>query len=145
MTKNYTQFSKRSLISERDVLAIRERFHTLGYSVRQIASNLNLAKSTVHDIITGKTWSHVPNPVTVYKNYNVYPDGRVWSNRSNQFMTQKLNKEGVITVELTINGNRKTVSVASLVARAFHNSKSTKLSYADGDKTNVHFTNIVTR
>ena len=143
MTKNYTHFSKRSLITENDVLTIRRVANKS--SVREIAANYDIPKSTVHDIITRKTWNHVPNPVTIYKNYSIYPDGRVWSNKSNQFMTQKLNREGVVTVELSVNGTRKTISVATLVAKAFHNSKSTKLSYVDGDKTNVHFTNITVR
>lgn len=143
MTRNYTQHSKRSGVSERDVLDIRSLSTTR--SVRQIASDLNIPKSTVHDIITGKTWSHVPEPVTVYKNYSIYPDGRVKSIKSGQYMSTKMNREGIITVELTVNGSRKTISVAALVAKAFLNSKSSKLRYADEDKTNVHFTNIVTR
>lgn len=143
MTRNYTQHSKRSGVSERDVLDIRSLSATR--SVRQIASDLNIPKSTVHDIITGKTWSHVPEPVTVYKNYTIYPDGRIKSNKVGQFMSTKMSRDGSLTVELTVNGNRKTISVATLVAKAFLKSKSSKLSFADGDKTNVHFTNIVTR
>lgn len=143
MSKSYFQHSPRSGLSDSDVLDIRAASATS--SIRQIAKYMDVPKSTVHDIISGKTWSHVPNPVLVHKNYSVFPDGRVWSNKTNQFLIKKLNKDGTLTVDITINGTKKTTTVAALIAKAFYNSKSTKLTYVDGDKTNVHFTNITIR
>ena len=142
-SQNYVSHSTRSGLSDSDVLDIR--LASRSTSVRNIARQMTLPKSTVHDIISGKTWGHVPNPVVVYRNYSVFPDGRVWSNKSNKFLTSKLNRNGTLTVEVTVNGSRKTVQVATLVARAFLGSRGSRLNYKDGDRTNVHFTNLRSR
>jgi hypothetical protein len=146
MSRNYVKYSSRSMLSDSDVIDIRRDADSAeNFSVRELAAKHAVPKSTVHDILTGKTWSHVPNPVTVYKNYSIFPDGRVWSNKTSKFLQAKMAKSGTLSVELQVNGTRQTVPVASLVAKAFLGKKSTKLSFVDGDSTNVHFTNIAAR
>lgn len=146
MSNSYVTYSSRSGLTDSDVLDIRVAAKTS--SVRSVARSFATPKSTVQDIVSGKTWGHVPNPrvLNSLKNYTIYPDGRVWSNKTNKFLSTKLDKAGSLSVELVANGKRKSFSVASLVARAFSGKKSvSKVSYRDGDSTNVHFTNLVTR
>jgi hypothetical protein len=147
MSRNYLNFSKRSGLSDTDVIDIRLAYLTDKISVRNLAAHYFVPKSTIHDIIVYKTWNHVPEPVKLkqYKDYSVFPDGRILSNKTKKFLSTKMDRSGTLNVDLTVAGKRKSVSVASLVAKAFLGSKSTKLTYRDEDKTNVHFTNIVTR
>lgn len=142
MSRNYIRYSNRSGLGDSDILDIRLAASIETNSVRDIAREMGLPKSTVHDIITGKTWSHVPSPVTLYKNYSIFPDGRIWSTKAGKFLAIRMNKSGALNVEIQVNGTRKTVPVASLVAKAFHGKTSAKISFIDGDNTNIHFTNI---
>ena len=55
-----------------------------------------------------------------YYNYDVYEDGRIWSNKSNIFLKQRLDKDGYQTVGLWIkNVKRKTYSVHRLMGELF--------------------------
>ena len=55
-----------------------------------------------------------------YYDYDVYEDGRVWSNKSNIFLKQRLDKDGYQTVGLWIkNVKRKTYSVHRLMGELF--------------------------
>jgi len=55
-----------------------------------------------------------------YYDYDVYEDGRIWSNKSNIFLKQRLDKDGYQTVGLWIkNVKRKTYSVHRLMGELF--------------------------
>ena len=55
-----------------------------------------------------------------FGDYDVYTDGRVWSNKSNKFLKQRLDKDGYQTVSMCIkNVKRKTYSVHRLMGVVF--------------------------
>lgn len=145
ISKNYVSYSSRTGLYDSDVMDIR--LLAAKKSIRNIASSLGIPKSTIHDIVIGKTWSHVPTPkiLNQLKNYTIFADGRVWSNRTSKFLSPKMDKLGHVNVELIIDGKRQAHSVALLVAKAFLGKKGNKISFRDKDVSNVHFTNILTK
>ena len=54
-----------------------------------------------------------------YYNYDVYEDGRVWSNKSNKFLKQNLDTDGYYCIGLTINKKRTTYTVHRLLGMVF--------------------------
>lgn len=142
---NYRQNSTRSTLTDSNVLDIRRLSGQV--SERQLATQFNIHRKTVYNIANNKTWRHVPQPKTItsFKNYTIYPDGRVWSNASNQFMKQTQRASGENTVKLRNGSQSKTFAVSELVARAFLGTRKRNLQiqYADGNPSNNHFQNIV--
>lgn len=140
---NYLKYSEASGLTDSEVMQIRYEWHSdPSTSIRKISQKYNRPRSTVGDIIAGRTWTHVPDAqeMTSLKNYVVFADGRIYSYKSKKFLTHKITNDGV-TVRVVVNGKQKDVSVASVVAKAFHGS-SKKLTYVDGNPHNVHFTNL---
>lgn len=146
MSKSYVRVSPQSGISDSQVLDIRRLF-AAGFTKSDIADSFGVDRKTVYNIVNGNSWTHVPSPRQIgnFSNYEVYPDGRVWSRGSSRFVTSRTRKDGSVTVELRSGDRRQTVEVAMLVARAFVNSKVrtvNSISFRDGDSENTHFANL---
>lgn len=58
-------------------------------------------------------------PVTDYPDYLVYEDGRIWSRKTNKFLSPTPNKAGYKSVELFNETGSKRILVHRLVANAF--------------------------
>lgn len=143
---SYRRNSYRSSLTDTDVSNIRLQAMS-GYNESEIAEINGVHRKTVYNILQNRTWKHVPEPRTPYgfKDYLVFPDGRVYSQRSRDFISTSSRADGTPVVRVQRSGgNRVTVPVASLVARAYHGSRSDSpnISYADGNPSNTHFTNI---
>ena len=54
-----------------------------------------------------------------FGDYDVYTDGRVWSNKSNRFLKQKMNRYKYMEVSLRINKKRINKSVHRLLGELF--------------------------
>jgi len=139
----YRRFSTQTALRDSDVLDIRKLLAE-NYTETSIAQKFGIARKTVYNIAQGKTWTHVPAPKAVrgFPSYTVYPDGRVWSVASNQFMATKTRVTGERFVDLRSSGKRQSMPVSLLVARAFLNSRSSIVNYIDDDRSNAHVSNL---
>ena len=139
--ENYLRRSPKSNLTDSDVIDIRITAEAEGLTAQSIADRYNIDRTTAGRIITNRSWSHVPSPKTV-GNYSIYPDGRIFSNSNGRFLRTSTAKDGMTYVEMTTNGSRERVSVASLVAKAFLGTKSKNISFINGDTSDTHFTNL---
>lgn len=142
---NYIRHSTQTGLTDSDVLDMRTRAQRDGTTATSIAETYGIDRTTAGRIITGRTWSHVPAPKQIgkYTNYSIYPDGRVYSKSSGRFIQTTIGKDGIGYVELRTGGERAKFVVAELVAKAFLGTKSKKISFANGDGADAHFTNLV--
>lgn len=117
-----------------------------GQSHKHIADKMGLHRKTVYNIVEGNTWNHVPTPVRAYgyPDYLVFPDGRIYSPISGQFISSTERSSGPVVRIKNSGGKRVTIPVSTLVARGYYGSKSSspKITYRDGNPQNTHFTNI---
>ena len=131
-----------SVVSDIRLAAMR------GVSTSEIARATGVHRKTVYNILEGNTWSHVPEPARAYgyKDYLVFPDGRVYNPTTDTFLTttERASGEPVVRAR-TSSGKRVTTPVATLVANAYYGvrSKTPSVTYADGNPRNTHFTNII--
>ena len=58
-------------------------------------------------------------PVVGYKDYLIYPDGKVFSTKSNKFLKPNITPQGYKSVELFNNNGSKRLLIHRLVAQAF--------------------------
>lgn len=143
---SYKRVSNRTSLNDSIVSDIRLAA-LQGVSTSEIARVTGVHRKTVYNILEGNTWSHVPEPTRAYgfKDYLVFPDGRVYNPNTDAFLTTNERASGETTVRVrTSSGRRVTVPVATLVARAYHGSraKNPTVTYVDGNPQNTHFTNI---
>lgn len=142
----YRRNSSHSILNDSTVADIR-MMALRGESTAEIARTTGVHRKTVYNILEGNTWSHVPTPVRAYgfPNYLVFPDGRVYSPTSDQFITAtpRSNGEPVVRIKNS-SGKRVTTPVSTLVARGYHGTRARKpqVTYVDGNPSNTHFTNI---
>jgi hypothetical protein len=118
-----------------------------GLPQTQIAEQVGVHRKTVYDIVERNTWNHVPDPVRAYgyPDYLVFPDGRIYSSVSDQFITARQRSDGEQTVRIrNSRGQRVTTTVSALVARGYlgTRSRNPNVTYRDGNPSNTHFTNI---
>lgn len=138
----YIRQSAQTGLSDSDIIDMRVAAEREGLTATAIGERYGIDRTTAGRIITGRTWSHVPSP-KAQGNYVIYPDGRIFSKSAGRFMQPSVGKDGLKYVELRANGNREKVSVASLVAKAFLGTRSNKISFVNGNRSDVHFTNLV--
>lgn len=145
MQTNYIRASKQTMLTDSDVLDMRDAAAVGNVTSSEVAALYGIDPTTAARAIDGRSWSHVPSPKAIYNGkYSVYPDGRIRSNASKSFLTPRTGKDGTPTVQLTINGSRETTSVAYLVAKAFISPSlraTSKISFISG-QTDTHFTNL---
>ena len=81
-----------------------------------------------------------------YKNYEIYPDGRIWSNLRNKWMKPKANKSGYLQVNLVDNyGKKKRYTVHKIVYEAVSGKqipKGYEINHIDEMKDNNSITNL---
>ena len=81
-----------------------------------------------------------------YDNYDVYPDGRIWSYRKKKFLKPKTNKNGYQVVLLYDNeGNRKMYYLHRVVYEAVTSSpipSNMEINHRSEDKTSNMITNL---
>lgn len=80
-----------------------------------------------------------------YSNYRIYPDGRVYSEFYNKFVSPTYDTGKYLQVTLTDDfGNRKTIKVHRLVASAFlpNLDNLREINHKDFDKTNNNVSNL---
>ena len=58
-------------------------------------------------------------PIDGYPDYMVFPDGKIWSNKSNKYLKYSHTKKGYASVELFNENGSKRLLVHRLVAKAF--------------------------
>lgn len=143
---NYRKNSSHSILNDSKVADIR-LMAMRGLSQTEIAETVGIHRKTVYNILQNNTWNHVPEPVRPYgyPNYLVFPDGRVYSPTSDQFVSTKVRADGERVVRIkNSRGQRVTTPVSALVARGYLGvrSNSTRIRYLDGNPGNTHFTNI---
>lgn len=148
MQTNYVRASKQAMLTDSDILDMRDAAAVGNVTAAEVAALYGINPSTAARAMAGRSWSHVPSPRPIYKGkYSVYPDGRIRSNANKQFLTPRTGKDGIPTVQLTVNGSRETTSVAYLVAKAFISPSlrsTAKISFI-GDTSDTHFTNLSVR
>ena len=99
-------------------------------------------------------WEHYEQqiiciPIKNYEEYDLYPDGRVYSNKRNKFMKPKIitRKDGYkcIQVNLCKNGKAKLCIVARLLMQHFKPEewdKKLQVDHVDTDPTNNNLNNL---
>lgn len=78
-------------------------------------------------------------PIEGYEDYYIYNTGKVWSTKTNKFLSQKINSSGYAEVTLSKNGKPKYFRVNRLVALHFiPNNDTTKniVNHKDENKLN---------
>lgn len=145
MTTQYRTKSNKSQLTDSSVLDIRRLSGQV--PERALAKQFNIHRKTIYNIVNYKTWQHVPEPKTIasFKNYTIYPDGRVWSNASNKFMKLTTRASGENVVKLRNGSKSKTVAVSELVAKAFLGTRkrNIQVTYLDGNPSNSHHQNLL--
>lgn len=78
-------------------------------------------------------------------NYYITDDGKVWSEKTNRFLSTHLDKDGYVKVRLVSFDGRHTYSVHRLLLENFKpidNMDKLQVNHIDGDKTNNHLSNL---
>lgn len=103
------------------VVSIRMMREQEDRSVRNIAQELNLPKSTVGDVISRRTWGHIPEgePLNLNPAYTIYPNGAIWSDTKNNTITPVGPKQDRVRLYSTQAGTRMTMFVDDLLAEHF--------------------------
>lgn len=142
----YRKTSSHSGLTDSQVADIR-LMAMRGIPQTEIANAVGIHRKTVYNIVERNTWNHVPDPVRAYgyPDYLVFPDGRVYSSVSDQFITSRTRADGEKVVRIrNSSGVRVTTPVSTLVARGYlgTRSRNPNVTYRDGNPSNTHFTNI---
>lgn len=78
-------------------------------------------------------------------NYYITDDGKVWSERTNKYLSTHLDKDGYVKVRLVSFDGRHTYSVHRLLLENFKpvdNMDKLQVNHIDGDKTNNSLSNL---
>ena len=121
MTFDFNQpQSRHSTLTGSQVLDIR-RLRAEGLSDTDLAEQFNVSRKAIYNIVERHTWNQVPKPKTVrgFKDYTVYPDGRVFSKATGE-QINTINRASGPAVRLrTSGGARTTIGVCDLVKKGF--------------------------
>lgn len=118
---NFRKTSNQSTLTASDVLDIRRLHDTEGFNDAHLARIYNVSRKAIYNIVERKTWATVPNPVSVrgFSGYSVFPDGRVMSKATGEFLRTIERASGPAVRLRQANGSRKTIAVESLVSSGF--------------------------
>lgn len=83
-------------------------------------------------------------PIQDDKNYIIYSNGKVWSNKTNQFLKINKNHWGYSIVDLSINGQTKRKFIHRLVAETFipNPNNYETVNHIDENKSNNDISNL---
>lgn len=83
-------------------------------------------------------------PVLNYPDYEVYEDGRIWSNKTSKFLKPNFNKAGYESVELFNESGSKRILIHRIVATAFipNPHHYPQVNHIDENKHNNAVTNL---
>lgn len=83
-------------------------------------------------------------PIVGFDGYLVTEDGRVFSNKSNRFLSPSLNENGYLYVSLWQENKQHSFTVHRLVAQAYIPNPDDKpyVNHIDADRTNAHVSNL---
>ena len=59
MNAAFGEKSGRSVLTEKEVLAIREKYVPWKYSTTKLSKEYFVSRHNIHMIVTGKTWRHL--------------------------------------------------------------------------------------
>jgi hypothetical protein len=118
---NFNKESTRSGLTASDILDIRTLHDVHGKNDAMLGRLFGVSRKTIYNIVGRKTWKEVPDPVSIkgFKNYVLYPDGRVFSQTSMKFLNGMDRVAGMAYKLMTNKGERKTVVVSSLLKKYF--------------------------
>jgi hypothetical protein len=118
---NFRNTSTQSSLTASDVLDIRRLHDNEGFNDAHLGRIFNVSRKAIYNIVNRKTWTQVPNPVSVrgYGNYSVYPDGRVLSKATGEFLSTIHRTSGPAVRLRKANGSRTTVAIESLLRTGF--------------------------
>lgn len=80
-----------------------------------------------------------------FYDYNVYEDGKVYSNKTKKFLTPDVTKHGYLQISLYINKKPFRIKVHRLVCHLFNGmelKKENTVDHIDGNKLNNHYSNL---
>lgn len=105
-----------------EILDIRRMLNKKIMTQSHASKLFGVSRKTIYNIFNNKLYRDVPNPRKVkgFKNYEIYPDGRVWSIVKDQFVTSRISNLTRVVKISRSDGKRVTVPVASLIAKAFN-------------------------
>ena len=112
--------SRHSTLTGSQVLDIR-RLRAEGVSDTELAEQFNVSRKAIYNIVERFTWNNVPEPKTVrgFRDYTVYPDGRVFSKATGDQISAIKRSSGPAVRLRTSNGTRTTIGVNDLVKKGF--------------------------
>lgn len=121
MSNEYKVKSSRSGLTGSKVLDIRRMYHEELYNDTYLAKVFKVSRKTIYNIVNNITWRHIPDPVTIsgFKNYVLYPDGRVYSRAQETFLKPEKRSTGSFVRLTGNNGKRKNINVDELVSTYF--------------------------
>lgn len=100
-------------LNETMVVDIRN-LHTTGMTQVKIAELFTISTRTVRHVINKTRWTNVPDMVTVFNNYVLSHDGRLWSKNTQKYITTKGGK-----AKISLNGKSKVVDLSKLMKKYF--------------------------
>ena len=114
------QVSNHSSLTGSQVLDIR-RLYTEGNNDTRLANQFGVSRKAIYNIVNRKTWDNVQNPTTIrgFKDYVVYPDGRVFSKATGNVITMIARASGGRVRIRTSGGKRTTMPVSYLLEKGF--------------------------
>ena len=80
-----------------------------------------------------------------YPNYEILPDGRIWSKNRRKVITSHLNSSGYYRVSLSKNGKSRSFFIHRLVAEHYIPNPDNKpiVDHISGSRTRNHFSNLI--
>ena len=87
-------------------------------------------------------------PIRGFEGYEIYPDGRIWSSKTDRWLKPTPDTDGYPRVKLYRGDGKHTRTVHRLVALHWVSGRSKLprrnrvVDHIDGDRTNYHWTNL---
>lgn len=118
---NFNQkLSNHSDLTGSKVLDIR-RLYASGLGDTALSQQFGVSRKAIYNIVNRITWTDVPEPTTIrgFRDYVVYPDGRVFSKSTGDQISLIERVSGPAVRIRTSGGARTTVPVSSLIQKGF--------------------------
>lgn len=82
--------------------------------------------------------------IRIFDNYYATEDGRIYSGKRNKYLATRRSNRGYLLVNLSIDGERRTFSVHTLIAKAYipNPNNLPQVNHIDGNKENNSVDNL---